>query len=42
MWAIRIPGFVSSYISFWIEAGSCLDQVLNANSDNINEILQTA
>ena len=34
--------FVSSHISFWTEASSYFDQILDTNSDNIDEILDTA
>jgi hypothetical protein len=39
IWAILISDFVSSHISFWNDATSYLDQILDANPDNIDEIL---
>jgi hypothetical protein len=37
-----ISDLVSSRISFWNDATSQFDQILDANSDNIDEILDTA
>jgi len=39
---MRTSDFVSSHISFWTEASSKLDQILDANSDNIRAIPDTS
>ena len=38
---IRISDLVTSHISFWTEASSHLDQIPDANSDNISTKFST-